>query len=155
MSFSRMWQWKLHRRIWRLNWAWQHDENLPVARWKGGGTVILQSVFTEYKIINNQYGRLHFIFILIGLTSTVLFLAQSRKKRVRKQKLKSPNSKKYNFRWFAHDWKYNTISQVMHFFFKERKFLLNIKELNDFFFSPALRKRHEQGRYTHNRSPST
>lgn len=39
-----------------------------------------QSASTEYKIRNNQYGRSHSILILIGLTSTVIFLAQSREK---------------------------------------------------------------------------
>lgn len=51
-------------------------------QWPGGKRtdIKLQSAFTEYKIRNNQYGRFHFILILIALTSTVISLAQSRKK---------------------------------------------------------------------------
>ena len=51
-----------------------------------GRDIISQSAFTEYKTRNNQYGRFHFIFILIGLTSTVIFLVQSREKVGQKTK---------------------------------------------------------------------
>lgn len=55
---------------------------MGACQWPGGKRkdIKLQSAFTEYKIRNNQYGGFHFIFILIGLTSTVISLAQSRKK---------------------------------------------------------------------------